>query len=54
MQKAIINANASYSLHGFGPWALICKENGRLIGVGGQEVLPCPELPELSYIFEAL
>jgi RimJ/RimL family protein N-acetyltransferase len=48
-RKAIIDANASYSLYGFGPWALICKESGRLIGVGDLEVLPCRELPELSY-----
>ncbi|HSD58842.1 MAG TPA: GNAT family N-acetyltransferase [Methanotrichaceae archaeon] len=50
-QKALTDAHDSYRLHGFGPWAIIYKKRGHLIGVGGLEVLPCRELPELSYIF---
>jgi [ribosomal protein S5]-alanine N-acetyltransferase len=50
-QMAMTDAHDSYRLYGFGPWAIICKESGRLIGVGGPDVLPRRELPELSYIF---
>lgn len=50
-QMAMTDAHESYRLYGFGPWAIICKESGRLIGVGGPDVLPRRELPELSYIF---
>ncbi len=41
---------ASYKRHGFGAWAVVFKETGRLIGFGGLEILTSRSGPEVSYI----
>ncbi|MEW6208040.1 MAG: GNAT family N-acetyltransferase [Acidobacteriota bacterium] len=50
-RQAIENSQESYRQRGFGAWAIISKQSAQLIGMGGIEISPFRDMPEVSYLF---
>ncbi len=50
-RRAIELSQESYLQRGFGAWAIISKPDDQLIGMGGIEMSPYREMPEVSYVF---